>query len=138
MDSSSSAADKGADEAALDFASYFQTADARRCSNRDPWLDGIVSNRLWDTYSCHKVMTPADVAAHCHYGAGAGGGGKGAKVTVLSHHPLTERLGPINWGSADICPGQKTKDVGGSYTVTVRKGPAGWYAIAYTSSSRRR
>lgn len=136
VDASSLPADSSANVAALDFAGYFQGADARRCKQIDTTLDGVVSNRLWETYSCTKIMTSADVKARCHYGAGsAGGGTKPYKTVTLSRHPLTQRLGPFTWGNSDICPGRQPHPVGGKYYVTLRKGPGGWYAIDYKMMS---
>lgn len=134
VDSLSSPPRQSANDAALGFGAYYEDEDAADCGHPSDFVDGFVTNRIWDRYSCLDVMTPRDVKWRCHNGAG-GGGGMDERVRTVARRPLTKRIGPMIWGVRRICPGHGSHDEGGHYEVTVTKLPIGWIVTGFKTLS---
>lgn len=123
------------EEAATGFSGYF-TSDATTCDTPDWSLQGAVSDKIWDHYTCHDTMTAQEISHHCHRDGGGGSGGAHAKPPVtVSTNPLAKRYSDMGWASTTICPGLKSFAEGGTYDVTVTKVSGGWIATSFTITS---
>lgn len=125
--------DKEPEMAAQSLGDLFAEADATDCGQPTDDVDGYVSNKIWDTYTCRMGLTLQEVRWHCSPdGGGVGGNPARQKTITVSRHPLTKRMTNLAWQAFRKCPGHGKQADSGTYNVTVTqlKG-GGWIAVGF-------
>lgn len=129
-DGSGSAQATTAAKAAMKFSAYYTDADGGHCREQSPTIDGVVSNRVWNHYSCRQAMSAKEIRWRC-FPHISGAGPKNPRTQVVSKDPLTERIGPYGWKTTRTCPKHRHRIDQGTYQVTVTQTSDGWIVTGF-------